>query len=393
MKILYVCPDVFVNDSIGGSIHVQEVTSVLADLNHSLILVGRKSNNAFPFKEKIETHFVYGINKPLIHSITYSMFSFIVSFYILLTKKIDIIYERHNVFGIGTLLGKLFRVPVISEVNGLFIDEALLMGAYGNCPGKILKKMESLILRNTGKIVCVAKSINNKLLNQHSIPEAKFKIIENGVNTDIFMPMNIDKELIDLKNSLGIQSNDFVITHLGYMERWQHIEQALESMPLVLDHIPCKLLIVGDGPTKIAMMDKGREMGIEKNIIFTGIVPYQEVPKYMALSDVGLALKHKSISQSPLKLYAYMACGKPVIATDSEDFSLLKQYQTGILVDPEKPEEISNAIIKLYNDNELRRQMAINARENAVKNHSWHSVGRKISDLCADVFMQYSRKS
>ena len=73
-----------------------------------------------------------------------------------------------------------------------------------------------------------------------------------------------------------------------------------------------------------------------------------------------------------------MACGKPVIATNTQDFKALEEYNAGILVDPEKPDEVADAIITLLKYKELREEMGKNGREYVVENRSWEAVAREV---------------
>jgi glycosyltransferase involved in cell wall biosynthesis len=124
---------------------------------------------------------------------------------------------------------------------------------------------------------------------------------------------------------------------------------------------------------------------VSDEFIFTGIVPYEEVSKYISASDICVVPKRQLKSgYSPLKLYEYMACGKPVVASRVEGFTILEQNNAGILVEPENPENIANVIIKLLNDEKLREELGRNGREYVVKNHSWESVAKIVAEVCED---------
>ena len=76
-----------------------------------------------------------------------------------------------------------------------------------------------------------------------------------------------------------------------------------------------------------------------------------------------------------------MACGKPVIATDTAGFEILEKHNAGLLVNPENPEELSNAIIKLLLNRKLREQMGANGRELVVREYSWESAAKKTIEV------------
>jgi glycosyltransferase involved in cell wall biosynthesis len=142
-----------------------------------------------------------------------------------------------------------------------------------------------------------------------------------------------------------------------------------------------KFLLVGDGPMKEQIVQRVNDLHLTDNFIFIERVPYEEVPKYVNAFDVCVILKKKDIPGSPLKLWEYMACGKPVIATNTEDFKALEKYNAGILVDPEKPEEVADAIISLLKNKELMEEMGKNGRKYVVENRSWEAVARRVEKV------------
>jgi glycosyltransferase involved in cell wall biosynthesis len=99
------------------------------------------------------------------------------------------------------------------------------------------------------------------------------------------------------------------------------------------------------------------------------------------LHPKGAFSKKKDIPGSPLKLWEYMACGKPVIATNTEDFKVLEGYNAGILVDPEKPEEVADAITTLLKNKDLREEMGNNGRRYVVENRSWGAVAGEVEKV------------
>ena len=96
------------------------------------------------------------------------------------------------------------------------------------------------------------------------------------------------------------------------------------------------------------------------------------------MADVCIVTKKTlGFGYSPLKLYEYMACKKPVIATNTKGFEILKQSNAGILVNPEDLQELSNAMIKLLQNKQLREKMGDNGRKLVVSEYSWESTAKK----------------
>jgi glycosyltransferase involved in cell wall biosynthesis len=110
---------------------------------------------------------------------------------------------------------------------------------------------------------------------------------------------------------------------------------------------------------------------VSRNYIFTGSVPYEQVSMYINACEVCVVPKRPLKSgYSPLKLYEYMACGKPVIASRLDVFEVLEQINSGLLVNPEDPNEFSTAVLQLLSDPYLREKMGFNGRNYVQRSQS-----------------------
>jgi len=83
-----------------------------------------------------------------------------------------------------------------------------------------------------------------------------------------------------------------------------------------------------------------------------------------------------------LKIYEYLACEKPVVASDISGIGdLLRDSNSGLSFTPDNPEELSKAIIKLLGDKQLRDKMGKNGRKLMVNNYSWEHTARKMIEV------------
>ena len=143
-------------------------------------------------------------------------------------------------------------------------------------------------------------------------------------------------------------------------------------------------LVVGDGEVKEELIGLVRSSGISQTFVFAGRVPYEEVPLYIAASDVCVAPGTRELCEtigiSRLKVVEYMACGRPVVATDMDGACLVRESNGGILVPLEDSAALAKAIVELLRDGDLRRIMGESGRRYVVENLSWDIVARKLID-------------
>ena len=139
---------------------------------------------------------------------------------------------------------------------------------------------------------------------------------------------------------------------------------------------------------KQAWMDLADSHGILEHILFTGVVPYEDVPLYISASDICVApfisRRNERIGLSPLKIYEYLACGRPVVASKINGITgLLARSGGGITVMPENPHELAEAILYLLQDDSLRRKMGSNGCTYVMTNHTWAKVASNVADVLA----------
>jgi glycosyltransferase involved in cell wall biosynthesis len=208
-------------------------------------------------------------------------------------------------------------------------------------------------------------------MQRHRIPLARIVVVENGANTDMFHP--------DLPREHG---DVLRVGFSGSFNAWHGVEELLRSIPRVLEEFRnVRFVFLGDGPLKKRAVRLAGELGLGGAVEFADRVPYEDAPKNVASFDVGVILKKRDIPGSPLKLWEYMAAGKPVVASDSDDFSVLREQNAGVLTDPEKPEEVAHAILSLLRDEALRKEMGANGSRYVSENRSWKHVADEVAEV------------
>jgi glycosyltransferase involved in cell wall biosynthesis len=207
------------------------------------------------------------------------------------------------------------------------------------------------------------------------IPLNKSELIPNGVDTELFRQYPSD----GIKKELGI-NNSFVIGHVGLLREWIDLEPLFRAVKQLTEKLDIRLLIVGGGIGYEKNVDLARKYGL-KNVIFTGTVPYTQVPKYISCMDVCvIPFKLDAVSQNslPLKLFEYMSCEKPVISTKVE--GIMAAVQNRVLY-ASNSEEYKSRIIELYKDEALRRKMELEGRKFVKENYNWSKITPKLEEV------------
>lgn len=252
----------------------------------------------------------------------------------------DVLHAHYA--GLYGLMGALLRYhPYVISVWG---SDVLIFPSTN-----LKKKITTFILKHAELITLDGYNTRAAVIN-FGIPEEKIKFIQFGVDTEKFMPKNIR------------QSN--TIISIRSLEPIYDIETLIRAVPWVATKIPqTKFLIAGDGSEKKRLVKLAEDLGVTKNIQFVGRVPHDKLPDFynQASVYVSTSLSDSGISMSTAEA---MACGLPVIVTDTSDnIRWVENYKGGFVIPIKSPELLAEKIIYLLeHEMEIKSYGEINRR-------------------------------
>jgi len=386
VKLLYLAL-LDISKEIGGTIHIKEVVTNLSSFGVDTTLITPSSKRtAFSFtarhirlsgnlrkKSKFFTSlfFIFGMTKLL----------FILLFE---APKHDIIYTRNHFALTSALIPAwIFGKKIVYEVNGIPSEEIKLTGrgilshllVFG------FRFIEKFAARKACHIIAVTEGIKQKLISR-GIEGEKITVIRNGVNTSLFKPFG-EKRILELKKSYGFKETDRIITFVGNLAPWTNIEMVFDIMPeLLLRFHNLRFVIVGDGEKFKAY--KSYASVFPNNAFLLGQLPQKKVVEIVNISNVCTALvenrKMETIGLSPLKLFEYLACKKPTVATRVKGYEFIEKEGVGYLVGFGDKEELKEKLISLLTRPDLCKKMGERGRKLAEKN-SWKRVSENVSKV------------
>ncbi len=382
----------------GSLIHRHELVNNLAKLDNEIHIFTTESSN-FSHPDNIRCHYIRS-GSLLTLTINY----FRSSGGLVGSETFDVLYTRNPNFGfLAGLFCKSRCKNLVYELNGIPEDENNLIRNRCN-EEKSLKggqmvnlsrlfssakaKLKILVLKKalgfSDKVIAVTPGIKANLESSYNIPGEKITVVSNGANTSLFKPLEQDA----CRKELGLELATPYICFVGNLAPWQGVEYLVKAAPSILSRSPgCRFLIVGDGVMKNELLNLSRELGVVDRFVFTGVVPYDRVPVYINASDICAApfilARNAKIGLSPLKLYEYMACGKPVVASAISGVAdVLEASGGGIPVPPENPEALAEAISKLLENQELKTKLGSKGLSHVTENYSWYSVAKQVDGVC-----------
>ncbi len=286
----------------------------------------------------------------------------------------------------GWWLARCKRVPFVFEVRDLWPESltAVGMGDSTSLLHRVLGRIAGFLYRNCDHIVVVTRAFKDHLVKHWRVPPEKISIVENGVETEIFAPQDASQ----LRNELSIDGK-FVVSYIGTIGMAHGLETLLEAAGK-LQHLNPEVLflLVGEGADKERIMNLAHSRGLS-NVRFVAQQPHDLVPAYICASDACLVLLKKSPvfkTVIPTKMLEFMSCARPVISgVDGEAREILEKAQAGVCIEPENPEQLIQAVLRLAEGKNLRETLGRNGRRYVVQNLSRRRTAQTYVEVLTEV--------
>ncbi|PSO46413.1 MAG: hypothetical protein BRC24_02110 [Parcubacteria group bacterium SW_4_46_8] len=205
-------------------------------------------------------------------------------------------------------------------------------------------------------------------------------VIPNGVDIELYGKDHSDDAIEDVYAELGKEPSDttrYLIT-TSRLVRKNGINDVIRALPELPEYV--EFVIVGSGPLESDLKDLARRLEVEARVHFIGLVPHQEIPRYLDAADIFIRpSRTEGMGNSFIEA---MAAGVPVVGTlvgGIADF--LTHHKTGMVVEPKDPSSIVRAVNTLLRDLTLREEIAINAKNMVRENYNWDHISKEMQSI------------
>ncbi len=260
------------------------------------------------------------------------------------------------------------RGNFIFDVRDLWPDSAFELGYKPNkMIKKTLKGLERLYYRRSQKIFSATGEIRKTIIKM-GIPKEKVITLVNTVDINLFKPAEVSRPKFKLS------PDDFVVIYVGSLTQVQNLKTVIETAQLLKKYPKIIFFLVGEGEDKENLIHQAKDFKL-KNIIFIDGQPTEKIIELINASDLGLISlspnKFFSDNALPTKTSEYLGCGKPIVACAGKNLKeLIESNNVGLVVRPGASRELSQVILKLYNNPQIVSQYSKNARRLAIEKFS-----------------------
>jgi len=302
------------------------------------------------------------------------LISFIKIYNLIRMQRFDIVHTHTSKAGIiGRLAAKFAGTAAIVHTPHGHIFHSY----FGPLKTRLFYNLEVVFARFCDKIITLTDKCKEEHIKFRVAPEDKFVTIHSGISLERFRNDSFDVD--GIKAGLNIPLNYRVVGTVVRIEPVKGVKHFVDSARLVLDSVPdVHFLVVGDGSQRSILQQRTRDLGIDRNVTFTGI--RDDVPELISIMDV-FVLPSLNEGMGRVLVEAGVM-SKPVVATRVSGIpELVQDRLTGILVEPKNTQELAGGIIELLSDAEKARKMGENARLRMAENFSDKRMMEKIEKL------------
>jgi glycosyltransferase involved in cell wall biosynthesis len=192
-----------------------------------------------------------------------------------------------------------------------------------------------------------------------------------------------DPEAVErLRRELDLPAERLVV-YTGNFDRRQGVETLIEAMPLVSARFPNSvLLLVGGEPQQIERLSQlAAHHGVYGAVRLIGKRPVEQMPEFMAMASV-LASPRLEPYVTPLKIYAYMASARAIVATDLPTHTDVLDLNSAILTPP-GAEGMAEGIARAFNEPARSARLGLRARQLVEREHTFQAFKGKLADVYA----------
>jgi glycosyltransferase involved in cell wall biosynthesis len=272
----------------------------------------------------------------------------------------------------GLLAQWICKVPYIYNTPDLQVEIAGERAWVGGWLVRVATWLETFLMRRAYSVATVTHAFIEHFVSTRGIPRERMSFLPNGVDLEHLRPMPYNN---DYAEKMGVTGKN-VLTYAGTHADYQGLDVILDAAKLLRDRSDIVFLMVGKGPERERLIDRAKTEGIS-NVLFKDS-PFEDGSLLMSISYGFIVVLRNIPAAQKMRLsktFPPLACGVPVIyAGVGESAEIILNNDCGIVVPPENPASLADAVCRLVDEPGRRDAFSMAGRKLVEREFSWNTI-------------------
>jgi glycosyltransferase involved in cell wall biosynthesis len=259
-------------------------------------------------------------------------------------KNVAMFVRYHDAMIAPLILAFIFDIRLSMRTGPILPGLELSNKKPGPVIFHSIKWVLGLFYMKASSIVTVTEKIKDWVIETYNLDPGKIVVVPNAADTTLFFPESSNRK------KWGLPEDEFIFGFIGTIYEEQGLNTIIEAIGLLKknkEKVPF-LFLVGDGKCRDPLKSLAEKLDIANHIVWAGNIPHKEVRSAINACDMMLIpVKNKSLKvkgSSALKLWEYLACDKPVLASEYPDHQFLEKLNLGRMIKPDNVELWAEAL-------------------------------------------------
>ena len=286
----------------------------------------------------------------------------------------------HEGIAIGVVLRAWHRLPLIADLQGSLTAEMVDQGVMGSggVMARLMRAVERWLVRRPDRTL-TSSSHGVRLLTALGVDRGSVISFPDGVDIEAFRPEQADSALVERLGLVGKR----VVVFLGVLTDYQGVDLLLDIAAIMARTNPDVHLLVLGYPNEERYRAEAKARGLDTVMSFPGRVPYADAARWLSVGEIAVSPK-RAITEANGKLLNYMACGLPVVASDSlVNRELLGE--SGVYAPIDDAEAFAARLLDLLADPVRAREIGAALRVRAETEYAWPSLAKRLEGAYRDM--------
>lgn len=287
---------------------------------------------------------------------------------LLLITRADVYYSRDE--------------ALLAILSWLKPKSALAYEAHLLAASKRGAALTRYVVARAGSVIALTPQLRQDLIHQRGTQPERTLAAHDGIRRARFASL---PDQSAARRQIGWDESAFIVGYVGRLHT-VGMDKGVGTLIQALSQVDDAHLALVGGPDDMAedLRRQWRELGLpDERFLYAGHVPPADVPRYLRAFDVCVMplprAAHFAHYASPLKLFEYMASGRPTVASDLPAWAdVVGHEETALLAPPGESAALAQAIDRLRRDPDLRERLAKNARRRVMAHYTWAARAEKI---------------